>query len=247
MKSLFLSLILIFSSLLEAFAFDADKYSINISTNKDVICPAQFTVPVLLVSTASAMYAVERYTGLDRGIRDYRNKYIPNYNLRFDDYLQYAPAVVTFSLSLSGVKARHSSMSQLILYSSAMAASSIVVTAMKYSIRRMRPDYSSRNSFPSGHTATAFVAAEFMRREYGDISPYYTISAYLMATLTAVSRIANNRHWFTDVLAGAGIGIASTTLSYALYDYFSIRYKKQVVIVPQIGSGLFALALTARF
>lgn len=79
----------------------------------------------------------------------------------------------------------------------------------KYTAHVRRPDKSNYKSFPSGHTATAFMAAMMMHKEYGDRSPWYSISAFTVATATGISRILNNRHWLSDVLAGAGIGILS--------------------------------------
>ena len=73
-----------------------------------------------------------------------------------------------------------------------------------------RPDGTSKNSFSSGHTATAFMGAEFLYQEYKDISDWHDITGYIVATGTGMFRMYNNRHWLTDVAAGAGIGILST-------------------------------------
>ncbi|MFR6416073.1 MAG: phosphatase PAP2 family protein, partial [Alistipes shahii] len=82
----------------------------------------------------------------------------------------------------------------------------------------MRPDGSSRNSFPSGHTATAFMTATMLHKEYGHRSPWYSIGGYTVATLTGVTRQLNNRHWMSDIMVGAGIGILATELGYFLAD-----------------------------
>lgn len=83
----------------------------------------------------------------------------------------------------------------------------------------MRPDGSTRNSWPSGHTATAFVSATILHKEYGlTRSPWYSVAGYGIATMTGVMRVLNNRHWVSDVLSGAGIGIFSTELAYGLSD-----------------------------
>lgn len=86
-----------------------------------------------------------------------------------------------------------------------------------------RPDGSSKNSFPSGHTTTAFAGAEFLWQEYKDKSIWYGITGYVVATGTGLFRIYNNRHWLTDVCAGAGIGILSTKLAYWLYPSINKR------------------------
>ena len=73
--------------------------------------------------------------------------------------------------------------------------------------------------FLSGHTAFAFAAATILHKEYGQTrSPLYSIAGYSLATITGVGRVLNNRHWVSDVLVGAGIGIVSTDLGYFLSD-----------------------------
>ena len=71
--------------------------------------------------------------------------------------------------------------------------------------------------FPSGHTTEAFAYAEFIQQEYKDVSPWYGAVGYAAATATGLLRIYNNKHWLSDVVAGAGIGMASTKLAYLLY------------------------------
>jgi membrane-associated phospholipid phosphatase len=61
------------------------------------------------------------------------------------------------------------------------------------------------SSFPSGHTTVAFAAATVFAMEYKD-RPLVPIIAYSAATLIGLSRITENKHWATDVLAGAGLG-----------------------------------------
>jgi hypothetical protein len=92
----------------------------------------------------------------------------------------------------------------------------------------LRPDGSSHNSFPSGHTATAFMTAMMLSKEYGGENPWYSIAGFTISTVTGLTRMANNRHWLSDVLAGAGFGILSTETGYFLADLIfrdkGIRY-----------------------
>lgn len=134
----------------------------------------------------------------------------------YDDFLQYSPAAATILLKACGVESRHSWGRMLTADAIGFATMTALVNAGKYSARQLRPDHSTRNSFPSGHTATAFAAATMLHKEYGEASPWYSIAGYGAATITGISRILNNRHWISDVIAGAGIGIISMELGYYL-------------------------------
>ena len=93
-----------------------------------------------------------------------------------------------------------------------------VVFSLKQTTHVMRHDGSNDHSFPSGHTATAFMTATMLAKEYGHKSPWIGIGAYSVATAMGLMRMANNKHWLSDVLTGAGIGILSTELGYYLAD-----------------------------
>ena len=97
----------------------------------------------------------------------------------------------------------------------------VSVNSIKYLTKVELPDESSRNSFPSGHTATAFVGAELLRREYGHRSPLISIASYAIAAGTGFFSMYNNRNRFTDVIAGAGIGILSVEAAYWMYPAIS--------------------------
>lgn len=62
------------------------------------------------------------------------------------------------------------------------------------------------------------MTATMLHKEYGHRSPWYSIGAYTVATVTGVTRQLNNRHWMSDVMVGAGIGILATEFGYFLAD-----------------------------
>lgn len=62
------------------------------------------------------------------------------------------------------------------------------------------------------------MTATMLTKEYSHISPWIGVGAYTVATATGMMRVANNRHWVSDVLTGAGVGIISTGLGYYLAD-----------------------------
>jgi hypothetical protein len=81
-----------------------------------------------------------------------------------------------------------------------------VVQAGKLATRRSRPDGSNNGSLPSGHTASAFATATVLQRHYGW---KVGLPAYAFGAYTAASRMSANKHHLSDVLMGAGIGIAA--------------------------------------
>ncbi|TCD11692.1 phosphatase PAP2 family protein [Pedobacter frigidisoli] len=171
------------------------------------------SVPVLLLAGSAATW------GVRKDVRELRNRYLPTFRYHYDDYLQYAPVATVFALNAAGIKGKHKIGRALVSYAFSAVIMASVVNTVKYTAKVERPDGSTHNSFPSGHTANSFMNATFLHKEYGQYrSPLYSIGAYTAATATAVGRELNYRHWISDVLAGAGIGILSTEVGYVIAD-----------------------------
>lgn len=168
--------------------------------------------PTLLFTAAAATW------GERENIKETRNRYLPTFKARYDDYLQYAPAATVYGLNLAGVKGRNNLGRATLSYAASIVIMGIIVNGVKYTAKVERPDDSNNKSFPSGHTAMAFTNASFLHKEYGVVNPAYSIAGYSAATLTGLGRNLNNKHWISDVLAGAGIGIISTELGYFFID-----------------------------
>ena len=152
---------------------------------------------------------------------DYRNSSRPfphTHSTLFGDYGGYSPLVVTAALKLCGVESR-SSWGRLASSASMSAAlMGVMGYGLKYSVNEWRPDRDSRHSFPSGHTAAAFMCAAIMSREYGWRSPWFSVGAYTVASSVGMLRAARNHHWAGDVVFGAGVGVLSVELGYLLTD-----------------------------
>jgi len=133
-----------------------------------------------------------------------------------DNYLQYIPGLSVYALNAVGIKGKNNFLDRTMIYLLSNAMMSVTVQSIKKITASPRPDGFGKNAFPSGHTATAFAGAEFLRQEYKDVSPWYGIAGYAIAATTGILRMYNNRHWFRDVVAGAGIGIISTDFAYWL-------------------------------
>jgi membrane-associated phospholipid phosphatase len=152
-------------------------------------------------------------------IREERNEYLPKFHSHADDFLQYLPIAAVYGLNLGGIKGKNDFVNRTAI----LAKAELIVGVLTFSLKKLtvepRPDTGRSNSFPSGHTAQAFAAATFMAKEYGDQSLWYSVGAYTVATGVGTMRVLNNRHWISDVLVGAGIGILSTNLAYLTHQY----------------------------
>lgn len=176
-------------------------------------------------------------------------------SLTIDDFMQYLPMTTAIGLDLVGVKGKNKIKDKAIIAATAILITGITVTSIKRISHVERPDGSSFDSFPSGHTANAFIGAELLYQEYKDTSIWYGISGYLVASGTGAFRIYNNRHWFTDVVAGAGIGILSTKAAYWLYPtvnkLFTNKNKKETnkktVFIPYFDGKTTGFGLVSTF
>lgn len=173
------------------------------------------------------------------------------HKLPIDNYLQYAPTVAIYGLNAAGIHGINNFRDRTMLLGIANLLMGITVNVTKNITGETRPDGSDNRSFPSGHTATAFAAAECMRQEYKDRSPLYGIAGYSAAVVTGYFRISNNKHWMSDVVAGAGVGIASAKLAYWMYPAIKRKlFKNKVVktvVMPTYGNGVWGFGMVHCF
>lgn len=157
--------------------------------------------------------------------------------LTIDDFTQYAPIAAVYALNNLGYPGKHNLKDRsIILVTSYLIMSSTILT-LKNTSNVLRPDGSATNSFPSGHTATAFMGAEFLWQEYKDSNIWYGIAGYAVAAGTGFFRIYNDRHWVSDVAMGMGVGIMSTKIAYWLYptlqrNFFQKNKNTQIALAP---------------
>jgi membrane-associated phospholipid phosphatase len=152
--------------------------------------------------------------------------------MHFDNYLQYLPTAMYFGLSALPTKSKHTFPEKICVAAVAFISETALVNGLKYTIREQRPNFGERNSFPSGHTTTAFAGAELVRSEYGW---GVGMGAYALAATVGFMRMYNNRHWFNDVLAGAGVGILSARIGYWL-----LPLNRHIFRIPRKGQAMIA-------
>ncbi len=210
----------------------------------------ELIIPTVLVGYGILAFSNESVKSFDNTIK---NQFNPNRSkIRLDDYLQFTPTLTVYGLNLVGVEGKHNFFDRTMLIGMASAIMVTTVYSTKHFTHILRPDNSTHNSLPSGHTAMAFMGAEFLYQEYKEKSIWYGVAGYSVAGLTGFLRIYNNRHWFSDVLTGAGIGILSTKMSYYLYPYlkkklFYNNNNVAGVVLPYYNGRDYGLAMSVRF
>ncbi len=183
----------------------------------------QLIVPGVLISGGYLLKSIS----LKQEQLEWHDKYYKDFKTSVDDIIQYSPYAAYVGLDLVGIKAKHSfgdRMGVLFIGAGIMATT---VFSLKRTTKVLRPDNSAQDSFPSGHTANAFLGATLVYEEYRDESIWYGIGAYSAATATGLLRVTNNRHWFSDVVVGAGLGILSGKAAYVIYPWLKEKLGKK--------------------
>ncbi len=103
-------------------------------------------------------------------------------------------------------------------------------TVLKSIVNEERPDHSDNKSFPSGHAAMAFAAARSIDKEFRRESVWIPIAGYAAATAVGIQRVANDRHHWYDVAAGAALGVGAAELTWWLSDKLFPEFKNSVAI-----------------
>lgn len=212
--------------------------------------PTQLIVPALPIGVGTTGLVSDWMKYQNREIRDELQENIDRH-ITIDDFTQLAPTAAMYALRLCGVHGRHGYGGMTVQAGTSAALMGVTVLVLKNATRVERPDGSARNSFPSGHTAMAFMGAELLRREYWEVSPWIGVAGYAVAAGTGFFRMYNNRHWLTDVLAGAGIGILSVQAAYWLYPAINrTLFKKRadsMAVTPFADGNGYGLTCSVTF
>ncbi len=208
--------------------------------------PKQLIVPGVLI--AAGIYGtIDKQ--IDKIVRDQAVKW--NGNTSIDNILPAVAPASVYILNWCGVHGKHNFVDRSVIVGTAFILTTGTTYLLKNTINTPRPDGSTNDAFPSMHTAVAFVGAEFMRQEFKDKSVWYGVAGYTFAAATGFLRIYNNRHWLSDVLAGAGIGILGTQAAYWLYPEIRKLYAgtklDHAMIVPFGSSRGLGLNFSVMF
>jgi len=214
----------------------------------------QFIVPAAMIAYGATAVHNGTLQKVNGEVKEQVWQDDPHKPFHLDNYLMFAPTLSVYALNAAGIHGAHNFKDRTIILLMANVIANGTVFSVKGWSHEQRPDGSDYQSFPSGHTAEAFVGAEFMRLEYKDVSPWYGVAGYAMATATGLLRMYNDKHWMSDVVAGAGVGIASTRLAYWLYPKMQHLFggkpkdpDKVTVLMPTYNSGQLGLSFVKTF
>jgi len=202
------------------------------------------SVKTLLIPTALTVYGFASLS--NESIRqvdfDVRNQINSKKMYKIDDYLIYLPMAADIGLTFGGYKSKHNYKEKAALYFMSTTLNAVLVYPVKALTSRARPDESDLRSFPSGHTSNAFVGAEYFWQEYKTRSKWLAASGYVVAATTGYFRLQNNKHWFSDVLTGAGIGMLSTKVCYWLFPMVKkiVKPNQYYTVFPSVGQNYMA-------
>ena len=235
----------------ETDSIDTSEFDKYLNENPYRFRPTQLIIPGLLIGAG--------FIGLESDWLKYTNNETkdelqehPHSKIGVDDFSQFAPLAAAYGLRLCGIKGQHDYVDLTIISGTAYLLTGLSVYGVKTLTGVERPDGSTRNSFSSGHTALAFAGAEILRREYWDVSPWIGLAGNAVAAGTGFLRMYNNRHWLTDVVAGAGFGILCAQAAYWLYPvitktFFRKRYNANIFLSPYTPQESKGLALQLTF
>lgn len=122
----------------------------------------------------------------------------------------------------------------------AFAAATALVFPIKFAVGRKRPDGSDSRSFPSERAASVFAMATIVNAYHG---PFFGVPSYVFASLLSFSRIESNKHFFSDIVAGAAIG----TLVGLGTAAFHKKEFSQFFIVPSVDEDQVGLSFIFPF
>ena len=179
--------------------------------------------PALIIPATFLIYGglkpvVNDISKLDNQIMAHVQQKYPHFHSNASDYLMWLPSATVYSLDAFKIKTAHSFKQHLILDAGSIAITGALGFGMRIISRNIKSFNTNNTDFPSGHTANAFRGAEILHQELKDQHPLLSYSGYIIATSVGVLRIYGKQHYFSQVVAGAGLGILSTKITYWIFD-----------------------------
>ena len=255
MKNCILLLLCVLTLNVSAQVKDTAKKKLPDTIKKDIVTvpdtlkklqstPLALIPPAVLVAYGASSFFVNPVRRLDFYIQGRYYAITPHFSTTAESYFLFTPIVMVYGLNLVGIEGKNRFIDRTAILGLSAGILGITEEGLKYATHRRRPNLADYYSFPSGHTGAAFLGAEYLAQEFGFKSPIYTVIGYTCAFTTAIFRMANRDHWFSDVVAGAGFGILSTKAAYLVYPsvrkifvHTTVVGKKTTMLIPTIYDG----------
>jgi len=210
--------------------------------------PLSLIPPAVAIAYGVSSFFITPVRNVDYYFEGEIAKTNPDFHSKAETYFLFTPIVMVYGLNLIGVEGKNTFVDRTALLglSGLIAGGTDEIT--KHMTHRLRPNGEDYLSFPSGHTTAAFMGAEFLAQEYSEKSPIYTVIGYTAAVTTGIFRMYNRDHWFSDVVAGAGLGVLSTKAAYLVYPYLrnALTHKgkngKSAMIMPTYQNGAVGMS-----
>lgn len=211
------------------------KDSDSLKTNRPLLKSS--ILPLSIIATG----VIANNSQFEKGLQsDIRAKVSNDFHFRIDDYFQYAPIAEMYLADALHLEAKNHWFDQTKYLLISNIISAAITHGLKRTTLKTRPDLSSQHSFPSGHTSFSFTNASVLMHEFKDSAPVLAYSGYFFSTTTAAFRVINDRHWLSDVLVGAGIGILATELVYylePLKNFNPFQKNENISFVPMMDQN----------
>lgn len=243
MKTLKIFFFLFLISQIQLFSQESDTIPANdnhIDTYKSIV------IPLSLISAGLIINKSQFERDVNSDMRDAVGK---DYHFAIDDYLIHAPILEILIADIAGAKSKNHwfDQSKFLLFSNLLSSGTTL--ALKKITHKSRPE-GAHDSFPSGHTTGAFTNASVLFNEFNETEPLLAYSGFVFATTTGTFRMLNNKHWLSDVLVGAGIGIISTEIIYyfePLKSFNPFKESENFSFAPIIDSREYGVDFTYKF
>ena len=206
----------------------------------------QNILPATLIISGSIISGSKFEKKLQTNLRD---KVGNNFEFKIDNYIQYAPIAELYIADIAGVKAKNHWFDQTKYLLISNIISSLITHGLKNITRKTRPN-GADYSFPSGHTSFSFTNASVLHQEFKTSAPVFAYSGYLFSTTTGIFRMLNNKHWLSDVLVSAGIGILVTNMVYyfkPFKNFNPFKKNKRLSFYPLIENKVYRLKISYHF
>lgn len=193
-----------------------NKFEMN-DEDEHYLKPAAFIIPGSFLIYSGLKPFIDDIGKIDNRIMANVQKSHPDFHTNAADYLMWIPSASVYAMDAMKIKTKHTFTQHLILD----AGSLLITGGIGYGMRMISKHIDAYNEngtkFPSGHAANVFRGAEIVHQELKDQSPVLSYSGYVVATGVGLLRIYTKNHLLTEVIAGAGLGILSTKLTYWIF------------------------------